>query len=213
MIGADDAAFRAGVMGGLVVLASYFGRKNTAYVSLAAAGIVLTAVNPHALWELGFQLSFMATLGLILFADPLTRFADRLLPFLRRRGGPIAVLKEAIVLTVAAQVLTAPLILVALGQFSPVSLIVNALITPVQPVVLMGGFVTLGAGLLSEALGRIAALVPWAALEYTVAVVAAGAALPYATVSAGADGGLWALLELSVVGMLIGWRAWRRQPP
>lgn len=212
LIGADAAAFRAGVMGGLLVLAAFFGRRNTAYVSLCAAGLVLTAVNPLTLWDLGFQLSFLATLGLILFTRPLTgslnRALRRLLPGVEGRNAGL--LTETLVVTVAAQIMTAPVLLHSFGRFSPVSLVVNLLIVPVQPLILAGGFATLAAGLLWEPLARIVAVLPWLFLQYTVAVVRAAARLPFASVDVGASGSAWAVLIVSVVVGALAWQAWRR---
>jgi competence protein ComEC len=54
-------------MGSLSVTAIYLGRRSMAYVSLFASAFVLTLINPRALWDIGLQLSFAATLG----AEPL----------------------------------------------------------------------------------------------------------------------------------------------
>ena len=73
LVGSDAAVVRAGVMAVLLLTARYLGRLSTAYVSLFAAAAFLTIVNPFLLWDVGFQLSFAASLGLILFALPMQR--------------------------------------------------------------------------------------------------------------------------------------------
>ncbi len=70
LVGADASVMRAAIMGLLVALANYLNRRSLAIVSLFAAGLVMTALNPLTLWDVGFQLSFLATLSLILFATP-----------------------------------------------------------------------------------------------------------------------------------------------
>ena len=71
-------------MGGLSLLALRLGRQTDGMASLAAAAMVMTALNPLVLWDVGFQLSFAATLGLVLYAEPLLngflRVAKRYLP-------------------------------------------------------------------------------------------------------------------------------------
>ncbi len=105
----------------------------------ADAAVVMTLINPHALWDLGFQLSFAATLSLMLYADP---FTDRVRAWLRRRlhrrlvERLLGLLSEAIIITLAAQVLTLPLMLAAFDQLSLVSLPAKALILPAQPAVM-----------------------------------------------------------------------------
>ena len=69
---------RASLMGGLFVLATVLGRQSTALVSLAAACWVMTLVNPHTVWDVGFQLSSAATAGLILFGPVLTDWVRNL---------------------------------------------------------------------------------------------------------------------------------------
>jgi len=66
LVGADAAVLRAGLMGALFLTAIYLGRQATAHVSLLVTALVLTLISPFALWDIGFQLSFAATLGLIL---------------------------------------------------------------------------------------------------------------------------------------------------
>ena len=77
LVGADAAVVRAGIMGGLYVTALALGRRTAAYVSLFATALVLTMITPMALWDVGFQLSFAATLGMIVFAPAIQRMFER----------------------------------------------------------------------------------------------------------------------------------------
>ena len=65
LVGADAAVLRAAIMGGLFVLALYLGRQTEVRTSLIFAAIVMTAVNPFLLWNVGFKLGFAAMAGLI----------------------------------------------------------------------------------------------------------------------------------------------------
>ncbi len=206
LVGADAVVMRAGIMGILVVWATYLGRQSTAAVSLFAAGMVMTLANPLTLWDVGFQLSFVATLSLILFSAPMTR---RFEAAVRRRlpGGIaptlIGFLNDALIVTLAATVLTLPLIAYYFGRVSIVSPLTNLLVLPVQPPVMIWGGLAVIAGLpaaLHPALeavlwpvARVLALAPWLALHWTVLVVQALAALPFASVEVHLGvAGLWA---------------------
>ena len=109
LVGADAAVVRAAIMGGLTLLARQLGRRTHGMASLSAAAIAMTIVNPLILWDVGFQLSFAATLGLILYADPLSsrfvHFASRWLDEERaeKMAGPVS---EFVLFTLAAQVTT-----------------------------------------------------------------------------------------------------------
>jgi competence protein ComEC len=85
LAGASAGVVRAAIMGGLGVFAVQIGRRQVGLNSLVFVAALMALANPHVLWDVGFQLSFMATLGLILYADPLSRgftgLAARLPPF------------------------------------------------------------------------------------------------------------------------------------
>ncbi len=209
LVGADSAALRAGIMGSLYVVALALGRGSTAFVSLFTASLIMTAVNPLALWDVGFQLSFMATLGLTLFAPTLQgRFERLLMRWLpRQQMKPVqGFLNDALILTLAAQVTTLPLIVHYFGRLSVVSLAANFLILPVQPPILMGGIATLAAGLIWEPLGRVAAVIPWLFLTYTTAVVRLAASVPFASVDTGWLGRALALVYYAILFGTLGVR-------
>lgn len=209
LVGADPAALRAGLMGCLYVFAIYLGRQSTAYVSLCASGLAMTVANPLALWDIGFQLSFMATLGLILFTRPIAgrfeRFlARRLSQELTRRA--MGLLNDGLIVTLAAQILTLPLIVSYFGRLSLISLVTNFWILPAQPPIMTGGMATLVLGLLWEPLGRVLAVIPWLFLTYTTAIVRLTAAVPFASVATGDIGRVLAGVFYSV---LLGGLLWR----
>ena len=220
LVGADAAVLRAGLMGVLVVWASYLNRRSTAAVSLFAAGLAMTVFNPLTLWDVGFQLSFMATLSLILFATPMTRrfeaTAQRRLPAGLARG-LVPLLNDALIVTLAATVLTLPLIVYYFGRMSLVSPLTNLLVLPVQPPVMIWGGLATITGAAAQALpalepalwplARGLALVPWLCLHWTVLVVNALAALPFASLDARLGlAGLWGYFGL-IGYLMLGERA------
>lgn len=219
LVGADPPALRAGIMGILYVIAAALGRTSTAYVSLCFSALIMTLINPLSLWDVGFQLSFAATLGLILFTPALQARAEALLA--RRLPQPrvrqaMGFLNDALIVTLAAQLLTLPLLVYYFGRLSVVSLLANFLILPAQPAIMFGGMITLVGGLIWEAFGRVAAAVPWLFLTYTVAVVRTLAAAPLASVETGALGRALAVcygIALAVWFLRRSWPALYRQLP
>jgi competence protein ComEC len=79
IVGADAAVVRAAVMGGLALLAKQLGRRQAALNTLLAVALFMCLWNPLYLWDVGFQLSFFATLGLILYATPFSEFANKII--------------------------------------------------------------------------------------------------------------------------------------
>ena len=70
LVGSSPSVLRAAIMGILALFARQLGRQ-TGINTLAVTAAVMAGFNPNILWDPGFQLSFAATLGLVLYADPL----------------------------------------------------------------------------------------------------------------------------------------------
>lgn len=196
LVGADAAVSRAAVMGLVWVLAIWVGRPGLALNSLIFSGFVLTLLNPLILWDVGFQLSFVATLGLILLVPPLERGIFGLLQRLlntEQVGLAMALLSELIIVTLAAQIITGPLIVYHFGRLSLVSLLTNLLILPVQPpIMIVGGLATL-AGMIWLPLGVALGWLVWLPLAWSVWMVELTGSLPYASLDLGTFP-LWLLI-------------------
>jgi competence protein ComEC len=165
----------------------------------------MAVFNPKILGDAGFQLSFAATLGLVLYADPLTtafvRLAGRRLPepVVRRLAGPAG---EYFLFTLAAQLTTLPVMAFHFRQVSLVSLIANPLILPAQPAVMVLGGLAVLVGLVSVPLGQLAAALAWPFVAYTIRAVELFARLPGGALALGFVSGLGILLYYAV---LFGW--------
>lgn len=185
LVGASAAVVRAALMGTLYLWGWYLGRPTFAPVSLAVAAVLMTALNPHDLWDVGFQLSFAATLGLVLYAERLERGCERLLVRItshERAQGMVGLINESLLVTLAAQIVTIPVILYHFGRLSLVTLVSNLLVLPIQSGVMMwGGLATLS-GLALRPLGQVVGWVAWVFLTYTIEVVRLTARVPFASV-------------------------------
>jgi len=145
LAGADAPVLRAGVMGTLAFLAQGLGRLKDAWRGLGVAAVFLLLLNPRNLFDLGFQLSFVATAG-ILFLGPIIS------NFLKRVPGQV---RADISQTLGAQIATLPLILITFGSYSPLSPLVNILVVPILPWLMrLGGLIGL-VGLVLLPLGQI----------------------------------------------------------
>ncbi len=188
LVGASAAVVRAAIMGCLYVIATHYGRQTEALTSLIAAATLMTLLNPQTLWDLGFQLSFAATLGLIIYTPVLQSWFERLLSSALPPGTAkrvVEVLNEALIVTLAAQITTLPIIVYHFRQLSLVTLLSNFLILSAQPgVMLWGGLATM-AGLIWLPLGQVIGWIAWLFLTYTIRAVEITASVPYASLNLG----------------------------
>ncbi len=208
LVGADGAVSRAAIMGIVWVIAIWVGRPSYALHGLFASALVLTMINPLILWDVGFQLSFMATLGLILLAPPLERGIFGLLQRRLRAdqiGLPMALLSELLIITLAAQIATGPLIVYHFGRFSLVSLFSNLLILPVQPPIMTLGALGALAGMVWLPLGQLLGWIVWLPLAWTVWVVELTSNWPHASLELGQFPFWLLILMYALLGSAIWW--------
>jgi len=185
LVGASPAVVRAALMSGLLVIGQSLRRRTFIASSLAFALLLITLVNPLALWDIGFQLSLLAALGIALLAAPFTRAGDRaaekLLPAPLQK--PTAdFINPVLGTTLAAQLAVLPLIALVFGRVSLISPLVNLLVAPAQSALLLTG-----------AAGALLALLPfapafvlapaWLLLSYTTGIIHAFARVPLAELS------------------------------
>lgn len=180
--GGNAAVMRAAFMSSLLIVGEALRRKTYVPVSLALSALVMSLLDPNVLWDVGFQLSFMAVLGLALFTDPIGAAFDRTLARLFPAGaaGRVgAFLQEPLVVSLAAQIAVTPLILLYFERFSAVVLLVNLLIVPVQAYLLVIGALAL-LTFWFEPLSQALFWLDMVLLTWTIDVVRWFAALPFA---------------------------------
>jgi competence protein ComEC len=174
LVGADPAVVRAAIMGGMTLLARQWGRRAHGLTLLAFAIWLMTLWNPLTLWDIGFQLSVAATAGLVLFGDGFTKGLERALQhvFARRTAREMTQwLAEPVVISLAAQITTTPLILVYFGRLSLVSLLANLMIVPAQAYIMTLGWLAVMLGIVWPLIGEPLAWIVWIPLTYTLEIV------------------------------------------
>ena len=149
MVGLGATVLRACIMALIAILARFLGRPADALRWLFIAGFLMLMWNPLILfYDPSFQLSFMATLGLILFSPFITSFISnhKIGKFIPTKFG----LREIVSSTLAVQFFVLPLLIRMSGFVSIISFVVNPLVLPLVPW-------AMGFGALTGALG----IIPW----------------------------------------------------
>jgi competence protein ComEC len=171
--GAGPSIQRAGVMAGAGVVAALAGRLQSRVYALLLAGAATLLLNPRAAADPGWQLSFAAVAAIMLAARPTAqRLRDRRVP------GPAA---EAVAVTAAATVGTAPLIAFHFGRLSLVSLPANVLAAAAVAPIVWLGTVAGAVGQVAPALATVPNLLAACPLAFIEWVAHASARLPHAT--------------------------------
>ena len=173
MIGAPASAVRAGLMAGLLLLAQKIGRLRSADRAVVFAATAMLAINPSLLKaDVGFQLSFMATLSIIYLKPILDKK-------IIKWPNPWR-LKDILTMTLAAQLGTLPILIFHFGRLSLISPLANLLIVPFLPVIMISGIILIFTGLIWLSLAKILAWPVWFLLSYLVKVTDYLSSLPLA---------------------------------
>jgi competence protein ComEC len=194
LAGAGPSIQRAGIMGAATVAAALAGRPASRWYALLLAAAVTLALDPRAAGDAGWQLSFAAVIGIALLAG---RVARRL-----RRTRLPAGLAEAVAVTVAATLATAPLIAWRFDRTSVVGLPANVLAAPAVAPVMWLGMVAAAVGQIVPDLAAPLVAVAGLPLAYVVWLGRTAAGLPGAEVAVAAPvvTALAALLTVAVAG-------------
>jgi len=181
LTGATPSVMRAALMAGALLVARLGGSRAHAGSALGLAALVMLIAAPSLLWDVGFQLSLLATGGLIWFGGPIER---------RLAGWP-GLIREPVALTLAAQVTTLPVILVNFERLSLVAPVANVLVVPFVPLAMLFSAAAAVVGVLtmplpvplvSDAAAWLAGGAAWLVLRTMVALGTAIASVPHASV-------------------------------
>jgi competence protein ComEC len=206
LVGASPSVVRAALMAGALVAGRIAGSRAHAASALMLASEAMLLAAPPVLWDVGFQLSALATAGLIGFAAPIEARLARLPGWIR----------EPLALTLAAQLATLPVILTSFERLSLVAPLANVAIVPLVPVVMLGcalaapvGAVdaTMHVPILGDAATWFAGGSAWLGLRVMIAAGSAASSIPGAAVNVAPPAWLPAVWY---PGLVLIWRRWGR---
>ncbi|MCX7710445.1 MAG: DNA internalization-related competence protein ComEC/Rec2 [Clostridia bacterium] len=170
--GFSPSILRAVIMAIVLLAAKMIRREADVMTSIAFAALILLIFNPQSLFDVGFQLSFAATLSIILFYKPLKSMMN-----LRWIPGLLA---DVIAVTMASQIGTIPITAFYFNKISLISLLSNLVVVPIVEVVSILGFAMAILGQFSLILSQWIGYVNCAFLTFILFVTKMSASIPYA---------------------------------
>lgn len=175
MIGFPSSAVRAGVMGGILLWAMKNGRLANSQNAIVFAAAVMLSINPLLLrWDIGFQLSFLATLGIV----EISAFWEKNFIKKNKAFG----ISEIIMLSLSAQIFVLPVIAYNFHITSLISLLANILILPIVPLSMLLVFLVAVSGFIFYNLSLIFAWLAFIPLVYEIKIVQILAGLSWASI-------------------------------
>ena len=188
IVGLSATVVRASVMACILLIAQAYGRTYDVLRALLFAGVVMIAINPFLLlYDIGFQFSFMATVGLILVAPQFESFVSD--------GFSKLGFRDFFIATVATQIAVLPLLLYHIGEVSLIAVVVNVLVLPAVPFAMLTTFLAGVTALISEPIALLFAFLAQGALTYIITLATFFSNIPFASVTVTSFGvvGVWVM--------------------
>jgi len=180
MAGLTPSIIRAAIMAFLLILSRFTFRLYNSFNALLLAAVIMIWLNPLILfWDLGFQLSFLATAGII-FLYPLWReslFWQQ--DWFNKKG---RIIRETVLSTFSALTFVIPWVIFKMQVFSLVSPVTNLLILPLVPLIMMGGAIVAIFSLLFYPLGLFLGALLNLILTYFLKVISLFSSLPWSQI-------------------------------
>lgn len=175
MVGSGATVVRSVVMALLALSSRVLYKNYNVNRALFFAGSLMILHNPRILlYDPSFQLSFLATIGLVNLSD----FVKKFIRFLPNKFE----IREITSATFSTQIAVIPLLIKMTGELSVVAPIVNVLTLQVIPITMLFGFIATILGFINQTLGLIFGLVPFLFLNYILKVVEIFSSFPIATI-------------------------------
>lgn len=195
LTGLQASVVRAALMGVAALVGLALERQVKPLGALLLAITVMLLFNPNWIWDVGFQLSVAATFGLLVMVPTLSKGLDWL---------PVT-LVPLLAVPVAATLWTLPLMLYHFNVMSGVSIVLNAIATPLITLISLGGIGTSAIALVSTSVGQVAASFLYYPLQLLLWLANTSHQLPGSAISVGQISiwqllGLYGVLALTLVG-------------
>ncbi|MBT4335465.1 ComEC/Rec2 family competence protein, partial [bacterium] len=194
--GSPASIVRAGIMGVIALISTTIGRATSMNNILVLVCLIMLSFNPLVLiWDAGFQLSFLATIGLVYFVPIIERYFKYLPNVLE--------IRDSLSTTMAAIILTTPLILFQFKRFSFLAPIANLLILPIIPINMAVGFLGVVLGMIYVPLGKVIGYLSWIILTYVLKLTEILSKVTWASVEIGNFHWSFMLLSYLLIFILI----------
>lgn len=193
--GGAPSALRAAIMGMLILTAQLVGRLADITISLILTAVAMVLWNPKILGsDVGFQLSFLATVGIIYLNPALQQIFKRWPVWLRGVIFP----------TLSALVMVTPILVTNFGRLSLIAPLSNILVVPLVPVAMLLGFWALVGDMIQTDLGLMLGWIAWAPLKLIVVLTKYFSNFSWSSIQVDIQPGFWMLIYyLGIASLLI----------
>lgn len=153
LVGGSPSVIRAVIMSSIMIASKIFYRKSDVINNISISCFIILIINPYNILNLGFQLSFLGTLGIVLFNKKIEEYLDDLhfdkyklsnknKKHNKNKSTNLKKLKSLIITSISANILILPILIYNFNIFSVTFLFSNILISPILGIIFLIGYIT-----------------------------------------------------------------------
>lgn len=170
----SPSVVRACIMGIIMLFSKIIYRKLDVLNSIALSLIILLIYNPFSIKDIGLQLSYLGTIGIICFNKPVLVFLKK---YLNEK------IAETLSVTISAQIVILPIMVLNFNSISTVFIISNLIAVPLSGVIILLGYATIFIGMVSLKIGKIIAIILHGLIKLLIWVAEFTANLPFSSIT------------------------------
>lgn len=152
LTGCLPSVIRAVIMSIIAIISKLVYRKSDTLNNICISCLIILIINPYYILNIGFQLSFLGTLGIVLFYE-------RLNSIICKFKVKIGIIKKTILLSISANILIFPILVYSFNSISLVFLLSNILVLPLLAIMCVTGYLTIIVSLISTNSSKIIGIV------------------------------------------------------
>jgi len=205
LIGAPASAMRAGLMGFLLLWAIYIGRLNRMVNAVILAASVMLLINPKLLiYDVGFQLSFLAIISIIYLYPIIDKFFEII------KISKIIGLRDSLSLTISAQIITMPIIIYNFSFISFISPLANILVVWTSAILMISIILALAASFIFPFISYLFFLPSYLILKYIIYISKVCANFKFSYITVGKLGDIWIYSYYFIIFIVFYYLNWKK---
>lgn len=171
--GLSPSIVRACIMGIIVLLSKIFYRKPDVLTSISISLILTLLSNPYSINNIGLQLSYIGTLGIVFFNKPIQQFLEK---YINKK------IAEAVSVTISAQILILPITIVEFNNFSTLFIISNILAVPIAGIIILIGYLNILIGFISLNIASVVGIITNGTVQILIWIAQIVSKIPFSNI-------------------------------
>lgn len=176
LTGCTSSVNRACIMAILMLIAELLYRKSDVYNNLAISALILLIINPYSLLDIGFQLSYMGTIGIVFLHDKIGNF-------IKINNKIVKYFFEMIAVTTCANLAIIPIMMFHFNTISLTFYFSNIIVGPILGIVVIIGFIMFFISLIFTPISSLIAIVLNLMLKFIIKIAEITANMPFSKIT------------------------------